>query len=106
MDLVDLIYTLARELPSQERFGLRHQLQRAAVSICANIAEGAGRTTPADFARFLDMASGSASEVECLLEICHRRGFIAPRPVRRAQQKAAEVRRMLSGLLWRLRADC
>ena len=58
------VYSKSAGFPSDERFGLVAQLRRAAVSVASNIAEGAGRETEKDFARFLVMAAGSASEAE------------------------------------------
>jgi four helix bundle protein len=63
-ELVVEIYRVSGGFPSEERFGLTVQLRKAAVSIGSNIAEGCGRGTNKDFARFLSIAAGSASEVE------------------------------------------
>jgi four helix bundle protein len=57
-------YTLARQLPEDERFGMKAQIQRAAVSIAANIAEGHGRFGKGDFSRHLSIARGSLAELE------------------------------------------
>jgi four helix bundle protein len=64
------MYRCTQRLPYDERFGLISQIRRAAVSIEANIAEGCGRNTRMDFARFLQQAMGSATELECHLLIC------------------------------------
>jgi len=69
MDLVVRVYEITREFPKNEQFGLASQLQRAAVSIPSNIAEGSGRGTRKDFAHFLDQARGSLFEVITQLEI-------------------------------------
>lgn len=63
------IYTVTKDFPKEELFGLTDQMRRAAVSISANIAEGSGRNSDADFAHFLEMAYGSAMEVASLLFI-------------------------------------
>ncbi|MCB1186352.1 four helix bundle protein [bacterium] len=65
--LVKEIYLLTARFPSDEKFGLTSQMRRAAVSIPANIAEGFGRNSRKDFARFSSIALGSAREVETLL---------------------------------------
>ena len=69
MDLVVKVYEITREFPKSEQFGLASQLQRSAVSIPSNIAEGSGRGTRIDFAHFLDQARGSLLEVITQLEI-------------------------------------
>ncbi len=76
MSLVDSIDVIVRTLPHEERFLLADQLLRAARSVPTNIAEGHGRYTPADFARFLTIAHASLSEVDTHLEIAKRRGYL------------------------------
>ena len=72
------VYEVTAKLPWFEKKGLCDQLQRAVVSISSNIAEGAGRPTDADFAHFLDLALGSAYEVETQLIISCNVGYITP----------------------------
>jgi four helix bundle protein len=69
MDLVLKVYEITRQFPKSEQFGLASQLQRAAISVPSNIAEGSGRGTKRDFAHFLDQARGSLFEVITQLEI-------------------------------------
>jgi len=71
-----LIYQVTESFPSSERFGLSMQLQRAAVSIASNIAEGAARKSETDFARFLEMSLGSAFEIETQLIIAQEIGYL------------------------------
>lgn len=66
-ELVKDIYLITQGFPADEKFGLTQQIRRASISIVSNIAEGAGRNTNIDFCRFLDIANGSAFEVETQL---------------------------------------
>ena len=77
MDAVVSIYSLSRQFPREERYGLTAQLRDAANSIPSNIAEGNERSTPADQLRFVYNARGSLSEVETQLEIAYRLGYAA-----------------------------
>ncbi|WP_179317371.1 four helix bundle protein [Winogradskyella undariae] len=77
LDLVEEIYSLTKDFPSSENYGLTSQLRRAAVSLPSNIAEGSSRGSTKDFIRFLNIASGSLSEVETQLIIAERIGYVA-----------------------------
>jgi four helix bundle protein len=70
------IYSVTSNFPNEEKFGVINQLRRAAVSIPSNIAEGSSRNSNKDFARFLEIAMGSAYEVETQLLISSDLGFI------------------------------
>ena len=72
-----LIYKLTAQFPDSEKFGLVNQLRRASVSIPSNIAEGTSRKSNKDFARFLQIALGSAYEIETQLLIASDLGFVA-----------------------------
>ncbi|MEA1785305.1 four helix bundle protein [Arenibacter sp. GZD96] len=72
MDLVELTYFLASELPSDEKYGLVTQLKRSSVSIPSNIAEGVGRNSKKEFIRFLSIANGSTAELETQLLLLNR----------------------------------
>lgn len=76
IELSKVIYEVTKLFPSNERFGLTSQIQRAAVSIASNIAEGSSRKSEADFARFLEISLGSAFEVETQLTIAKEIGYL------------------------------
>ena len=75
-DLAGNAYDLCKKLPDSERYGIRSQLQRTALSIPCNIAEGHGRRSNGDFARFLAIALGSCREVQALLTMCERLNYL------------------------------
>lgn len=75
MELANKTFELTKSFPDDEKFGLVSQLNRAAVSVPANIAEGCGRETNKDFKRFLSIALGSLYEVETLLELSRLRDY-------------------------------
>ena len=103
LDLVVSIYRLTDQLPGHQRFTLSTQLQKAALSVPLNIAEGAGRSTRPDFARFIDQALGSTNEVECALQVAVRLGYVNQAQVRPHQEQVETVRRMLCGFVKTLR---
>jgi four helix bundle protein len=90
------LYKATTKLPRHEMYGLTSQLRRAAVSIEANIAEGAGKKTSADFARFLQMAFGSASEVECELLIARDLGYLTEAEHSRLVSQVSSIKKMLT----------
>jgi four helix bundle protein len=95
----------AAPFPAEERYGLTSQLRRGATSIASNIAEGCGRSTDPDFARCLDIAAGSASEVEYQLLLAHDLTFLDLAHYRDLSGRVVEVKRMLASLIQTLRAD-
>jgi four helix bundle protein len=104
-DMVLRIYQVSASFPKEERYGLVDQLRRAAVSVPANIAEGCGRGTDADFARFLQIVMGSASELEYELLLARDLGYLNSQNHLSLEQSIQEVKQMLSGLLIKLKAD-
>jgi four helix bundle protein len=99
------VYRVTVAFPNDERYGLTSQLRRGATSIASNIAEGCGRATDLDFARCLDIAAGSASEVEYLLLLAHDLVILDAEPFRDLSGRVVEVKRMLSSLILTLRAE-
>jgi four helix bundle protein len=99
------VYKATTDFPVEERFGLVSQLRRAASSIAANIAEGCGRGSEADFARFLYMALGSASELEYHLLLSHDLKLLADADYEALASDVTEVKRMLTSFIQKLTAD-
>jgi four helix bundle protein len=98
VDFVVAIYKATESFPKEEKFGLTPQIRRAAVSIPANIAEGAGRKSSKEFAHFLSNAQGSASEVETELLIARRLGFMEEGNYSKLHASLDEIGRMITGL--------
>ena len=98
IDFADLVYNHTRNFPADERFGLTNQMRRAAVSISSNIAEGTSRMSQTDFARFIEIATGSVFEVVSQSFICRRQGFLNEENFRAMYTAGDEIGRMLSGL--------
>ncbi len=99
MDFVEECYRLTQSFPSHEKFGLAGQLQRAAVSVAANIAEGQGRATTGEFLNFLSIARGSLMEAQTHLLIAQRLGYVKNDDVKRVLDGAADTARLLNGLI-------
>ena len=104
VDLVADCYGLTKQLPKSETYGLAGQIQRAAVSVPANIAEGHGREPIGDYLRHLSIANGSLMELETHILIAQRLRYVAPADAERLLDQCGELSRMLSGLTKRLRA--
>ncbi len=99
MALVEQVYRLCLELPSDEKFGLSSQLKRAAVSIPANIAEGYGRESARSFAHFIRISVGSSYELRTLIELALRLEIAAEASLTAVRQEAFEIGRMLTAFL-------
>jgi len=99
------IYKTTKEFPKEELYGLTSQIRRASMSIPTNISEGCGRNTDAEFARFLQIAIGSAGETEYQLLLSHDLGFLNKEQYDKLNIEVTEVKRMLASLLRTLRAD-
>ena len=98
MDLAAEVYRLVKLLPASEGFGLISQMQRAAISIPSNIAEGFGRYNPKEFARFLFIANGSRAELQTQLLLCERIGFLTREQTRPSLLLTEEIGKMLFSL--------
>ena len=98
MVLLEDVYQLTKKFPSTELHGLTNQIQRAAVSIPSNIAEGMGRFSIKDRIRFIDISNGSLMEVMCQLEIAHRLGYISDEELQIQETKIATIAKMVLGL--------
>ena len=96
------VYRVTRSFPVEERFGLTSQIRRAASSIGANIAEGCGRRSDGELTRFLQIARGSASELEYHLLLSRDLQMLSPENFRSLQQELTEVQRMLTALVQRV----
>lgn len=97
--LVLSIYTVTKEYPKTEQFGLVSQMNRAAISIPTNIAEGCGRETQKELIRFLYISSGSAHELDYLLLISKELGFLANETANDLIQEIDEIKKMLAALI-------
>jgi four helix bundle protein len=102
MRLVGLCYAACDALPKHEAYGLASQIQRSAVSIPANIAEGYGRSHRGDYIRHRSVANGSLKELETELLIATHLGYLRQHTSRRMLAAADELGRMLAALIRRL----
>jgi four helix bundle protein len=99
MQLAKQAYRLAEGLPRKEAFGLIAQIQRAAVSVPSNIAEGHGRLTDLQFRHFLGNARGSLSELQTQIELAEELGYLNDESTNLFMEQAEEVARLLNGLI-------
>ena len=99
MNLVVTCYEVTENFPKSEMYGLAIQLQRAAVSVPANIAEGQGRNHTKEFINHLSIAYGSLMEVETHLQIAARLGYLKEVHLRESLLQTNEIGRMLNGLM-------
>ena len=96
-DLTLAVYESTRGFPKEELFGLTSQARRSCVSIEANLAEGCGRNTQAELARFVHIASGSAVELEYHILLAHDLGFIDQPVFKELDAGVNEIKKMLAG---------
>jgi four helix bundle protein len=98
VDFASKIHSATAIFPADERFGLTSQMRRASVSISSNIAEGSSRSSPGEFARFLEIAYGSLMETVSQAVISRKQAFLPNDRFQELYQDAEEIGRMLSGL--------
>jgi len=98
------VYQATSCFPDHERYGLVSQLRRACSSIPTNVAEGCGRGTSKELARFVDIATGSASEVEYQLLLARDLGYLSSEQHKPLEAETVEIRRMLLAFNTRLRS--
>ena len=103
-ELTLLMYKATARFPMNERFGLTSQVRRCAASIAANIAEGCGRHGNGELHRFLQIASGSGSELEYHILLARDLGYLPMEMYQELAKKTVEVRKMLTALMQRVDA--
>ena len=97
------VYQATKEFPREELYGLTSQLRRAVASIPTNIAEGCGRQGDAELARFLQIAMGSASEVEDQLMLARGLNYLAAEGYEKLTGELVEIKRMINAFIQKLR---
>ena len=100
-----LVYRCTSGFPRQELYGLTSQMRRCAVSVASNIAEGCGKRGNAEFQRFLNIACGSASELEYQSLLARDLGFLGQADYAEASQAIVEVKRMLASLVQKVESE-
>jgi four helix bundle protein len=101
-DLVLDIYRQTREFPADERFGLTAHLRKTTTSIGSNIAEGCGRDSEQELARFFSIAAGSASEAEYQLRLARDLGYLSREAHEHLDKQVNEVKKMLNSFIRKL----
>ncbi len=102
IELVASIYKISKKFPAAEKYGLTSQVTRSAVSIPSNIAEGSSRFSERDYFRFLEIALGSAFELETQLIIIEKLNYIESSEISNLIEQTKTVQKMLSGLMSKL----
>ncbi len=103
--IVKEVYRLAKFLPVEEKYGLRSQICRSAISIPSNIAEGCSRSSQIDFKRFLEIALGSSFELETQLIIIEELSIISAKDIKEIWSQLTKEQKMINGLISKLKAN-
>lgn len=103
MELTTSIYKITDNFPKSEQFGLASQIQRAAVSVPSNIAEGFERSSDIDFKRFLVIARGSIAEVRTQLEIARELKYLNQEKFNDMQTQITNIHKLINGLIRHLK---
>ena len=98
IDLASSIYGVTRTFPEDEKYGLASQLQRASVSVSANIAEGSGRQSNSDFRRFLSYSLGSLYEIESQLTIARNLKYLSLKEYELLNKEVTQIQKMTYAL--------
>ena len=98
-ELILQVYKMTAVFPTSEQFGLTSQIRRAAVSIASNIVEGCARQSQADYIRFMNIAYGSACEVEYQINLANRLGFIGEQQFLSLSSISVETCKVLNGFI-------
>ena len=103
--LVLVVYKATQSFPKSELYGITSQIQRAAVSVPTNIAEGCGKDSDAELGRYFKIAMGSSSELEYLILLAHDLSYLADDQYNQLQVSLVEVRKMLNAFIQKLKAN-
>ena|SRR5215469_2674202 len=104
-EMVLAVYDCTEKFPKSELYGLVSQMRRAAMSISMNIVEGSGRSSNKEFAHFLSISFGSASELEYQLLVARDLKFLPHEKYLKLRTRCVELKRMLSGLMEKVRSS-
>ncbi|HEX2740195.1 MAG TPA: four helix bundle protein [Rubrobacter sp.] len=99
-----VVYEATAAFPKEEKYGLKSQIRRSCASVPANIAEGCGRGSNTDLARFLQMSLGSASELQYHLRLACDLSYLNHHAYERLTEEVIEIKRMLTSFIDNLRA--